>query len=95
MLPITDDQADYAREIADSLKAAGVRVDVDYRNEKVGYKIREAQMQKIPYMLVVGKKEAEDRSVSVRDRKEGDIGVKSLDEIKAQILKEIEEKVAK
>lgn len=95
VLPITDDQADYAREIADSLKAAGVRVDVDYRNEKVGYKIREAQMQKIPYMLVVGKKEAEDRSVSVRDRKEGDIGVKSLDEIKAQILKEIEEKVAK
>ena len=95
ILPITDDQADYAREIAQKLKKAGVRAEVDYRNEKIGYKIREAQMQKIPYMLVVGKKEVESQTVSVRDRKEGDIGIKTIDEILAQIVEEIQNKVVK
>lgn len=95
ILPITDEQADYAKEIAEALKKEGVRVEVDYRNEKVGYKIREAQMQKVPYMLVVGKKEAESQMVSVRDRKAGDIGVMSVDDIKAQIVSEISEKIAK
>ena len=95
ILPITDDQADYAREIAQKLKKAGVRAEVDYRNEKIGYKIREAQMQKIPYMLVVGKKEVESQTVSVRDRKEGDVGIKTIDEILAQIVEEIQNKVVK
>lgn len=95
ILPITDDQADYAREIAQKLKKAGVRAEVDYRNEKIGYKIREAQIQKIPYMLVVGKKEVESQTVSVRDRKEGDVGIKTIDEILAQIVEEIQNKVVK
>ena len=95
ILPITDDQADYAREIAQKLKKAGVRAEVDYRNEKIGYKIREAQMREIPYMLVVGKKEVESQTVSVRDRKEGDVGIKTIDEILAQIVEEIQNKVVK
>lgn len=95
VLPITDEQADYAKAIAEELKASGIRVEVDYRNEKIGYKIREAQLQKIPYMLVVGKKEAEANEVSVRDRKEGDIGKMRLEDLKVQIVKEINEKIVK
>ena len=95
VLPITDDQADYAKEVVQKLKKAGVRAEGDYRNEKIGYKIREAQMQKIPYMLVVGKKEVESQTVSVRDRKEGDIGIKTIDEITAQIVEEIQTKIVK
>lgn len=95
VLPITDEQADYAKAIAEELKTSGIRVEVDYRNEKIGYKIREAQLQKIPYMLVVGKKEAEANEVSVRDRKEGDIGKMRLEDLKVQIVKEINEKIVK
>lgn len=95
VLPITDDQADYAKEVVQKLKKAGVRAEGDYRNEKIGYKIREAQMQKIPYMLVVGKKEVESQTVSVRDRKEGDIGIKTIDEIATQIVEEIQTKIVK
>jgi len=95
VLPITDDQADYAKEVVQKLKKAGVRAEGDYRNEKIGYKIREAQMQKIPYMLVVGRKEIESQTVSVRDRKEGDIGIKTIDEITAQIVEEIQTKIVK
>ncbi len=80
MVPITDDNNAYAHEVADRLLEAGLRVQVDDRSEKMGYKIREAQLKKIPYMLVVGKKEAEAGTVSVRTRGEGDIGAIPVDE---------------
>ncbi|MEG2174110.1 MAG: threonine--tRNA ligase [Oscillospiraceae bacterium] len=75
VLPISERQHDYAREIGARLREAGLRVDLDLRNEKVGYKIRETQLQKVPYMLVVGDKEVESCTVSVRSRSEGDQGV--------------------
>jgi len=80
ILPITDRAHDYANSIKDKLDALDMRVEVDLRSEKVGLKIREAQMQKIPYMLVLGDKEVESGLVTVRDRSEGDIGTMSLDE---------------
>ena len=85
VLPITDRQLEYARGIQKSLDAAGIRVTVDERNEKVNFKIREAQLQKIPYMLVVGDREQEAGEVAVRNRKHGDLGVKSLDAFTAEI----------
>ena len=92
VLPITDKQLDYARGVAEKLRAAGLRVDVDARSEKVNAKIREAQLQKIPYMLVVGGREAENQTVSVRHRKDGDQGVKSLDDFLAEAKKLIASK---
>jgi len=80
VLPITDKQAGYAHEVAEKLKAAGVRVSVDDRNEKVNLKIREAQLQKVPYMLVVGGREADAAQVAVRHRKRGDLGPTSVEE---------------
>jgi threonyl-tRNA synthetase len=81
VLPITERTAEYAAGICDRLTSAGFRAEVDLRNEKIGYKIREAQLQKIPYMLVVGDKEAESGTVSVRTRSGGDLGVSALDEV--------------
>ena len=78
VIPITDDNVAYAREVADRLLEHGMRVHVDDRSEKMGYKIREAQMKKVPYMLVVGKREAESGEVSGRVRGEGDIGAMPL-----------------
>ena len=78
VLPISENTQEYARKIADSLTAAGLRAELDTRNEKIGYKIREAQLQKIPYMLVIGEKEAESGLVSVRGRRDGDLGSMSL-----------------
>ncbi len=92
ILPITDKQLDYARSVASRLQAAGLRVAVDARSEKINAKIREAQLQKVPYMLVVGSREAEKEQVAVRHRKQGDQGAKSLDEFLAQAQKEIAEK---
>ncbi len=89
VLPITENQHDYARKIMDQLIAAGIRAELDDRSEKVGYKIREAETQKIPVMLVVGQKEAEQNKVSVRKHREGDCG---LAEIPA-VISEIQEKV--
>ena len=80
VLPISERQNDKVAEIAQALRDAGFRADSDLRNEKVGYKIREAQLQKIPYMLVVGDREAEAGTVSVRSRTDGDLGVKPLAE---------------
>lgn len=74
------------------LTEAGLRCELDDRNEKIGYKIREAQLEKVPYMLVIGEKEAESGAVSVRSRKEGDMGAKSLDDFLASILKEVADK---
>ena len=76
-----------------ALRAAGIRADVDYRAEKMGYKIREAQLEKIPYMLVVGEKEAADNTVAVRARKEENGGTKTVEQFIADIRTEIDNKV--
>ena len=89
VLPITDRTHDYAQSVADKLSGAGFRVETDLRNEKIGYKIREAQLQKIPYMLVLGDKEAESGLVTVRKRSEGDIGTMGLDEIAERLSDEV------
>jgi threonyl-tRNA synthetase len=78
VLPIADRHADYAREVHAEVEAAGIRVAIDGRQEKIGYKIREAQLQKVPYMLVVGDREAAERTVSVRTRAGGDQGARSV-----------------
>lgn len=87
VLPITDRINDYASSIAADLKASGFRVEANLRSDKISAKIREAQIQKIPYMLVVGDKELEDGTVAIRERKEGDIGTMSLNEFKELITK--------
>jgi threonyl-tRNA synthetase len=92
ILPITDKQLDYARHVEEKLKAAGVRVTVDDRNEKVNLKIREAQLQKVPYMLVIGGREAEAGQVAVRHRKRGDLGPTNVDDFINTITAEIEAK---
>ena len=88
VLPITDRCGDYAREVLAKLKAAGLRAEIDDRNEKIGYKIREAQMQKLPYMLLIGDKEVEEGKVSVRERARGDLGVKTIEEFLADTAAE-------
>ena len=91
LLPISDRQHDYAAEVAKKLTAAGIRVETDTRNEKIGYKIREAQLEKVPYMLVIGDKECESGTVAVRSRKNGDMGTEALDKFIADVRKEIDE----
>lgn len=93
VLPITDRHHDYAREVVEELKAEGIRAEADLRSEKTGYKIREGQMQKIPYLLVVGDKEAESGTVSVRHRREGDLGPAGRAEFQARLLAEIRDKL--
>ena len=93
VLPISEKYMDYAENVKKKLDEAGIRVELDTRSEKIGYKIREAQQEKIPYMLVVGQKEEEDGTVAVRSRAAGDEGTKSLDAFIADIQKEIEAKV--
>ena len=89
VLPISDKYMDYANKVLDELKEAGIRVEIDTRAEKIGYKIREARLQKIPYMLVVGAKEEEEGKVSVRSRFLGDEGAKDLGEFITSIKAEI------
>ena len=89
VLPISDKHMEYGKEVLASLQNAGIRADLDTRTEKIGYKIREARLQKIPYMLVVGAKEEEDKTVSVRSRFLGDEGSKDLDSFLTAIKKEI------
>jgi threonyl-tRNA synthetase len=83
VLPITDDQNDYARSVADDLKAAGLRVEVDTRSEKVGRKIRDAEVEKVPVMLILGKNEAEAGTVSVRRHGLGDDSDQGASEVPA------------
>ena len=92
VLPISDKYMDYGKEVLAKLEAAGIRAEIDTRAEKIGYKIREAQMNKIPYMLVVGAKEEEAGAVSVRSRFAGDEGQKNLDAFIENIRKEIDSK---
>jgi len=89
VIPISDDQSSYAVEVADRLKERKIRVSVDERREKMGYKIREAEQQKVPYMLIVGAREVEGGTVAVRRRGEGDLGVSSV----AAFLDRISEEV--
>lgn len=89
VLPISDKYAEYGKKVLDALEAEGIRAEIDTRSEKIGYKIREAQTQKVPYMLVVGAKEEEDQLVAVRSRKDGDQGQKSLDAFIADVKEEI------
>ena len=92
VLPITDRAHDYAQEIVDRLRDAGIRAESDYRSEKLGYKIREAQMQKIPYMLVVGDRDMENQTVSVRTRAGVDLGAMSVDDFRTKCRAEIDTK---
>ncbi len=92
LLPISDKFNDYAKEVQAKMKEKGIRVEVDERAEKIGYKIREAQLQQIPLMLVVGEKEVEEGLVSVRRRDQGDLGQKKVDLLIDEILEEVEEK---
>lgn len=92
ILPITERHIEYAQKLAEKMFDLGIRVHLDDRNEKIGYKIREAQVQKIPYMLVVGDKEVEDGTVSVRRRSEGDLGAMPADDFAALLVKEVADK---
>ena len=92
VLPITDRAAEASKAVQEKLTALGVRTECDLRNEKIGFKIREAQMQKIPYMLVLGDKEIEEGHVAVRSRKDGDLGAQTLDAFTDKLLKEIASK---
>ena len=93
LLPIGDEQAEYAQKLADRLEDEGIRVTVDARNEKIGYKIRAAQLEKIPFMLVIGEKEMNEGSVAVRSRKTGDMGVMSADGFIAFAKAQVADKV--
>ena len=92
IIPVTDDHLSYAREVERAIRAEDLRVEVDTRNEKVGYKIRQAQMEKIPYMLVVGDREMGDRTVAVRTREEGDQGPRPLTEFLEDLKGEVKGK---
>lgn len=92
IVPISEAQAEYAHSVCDKLLDMGIRAEVDDRNEKMNYRIREAQLQKIPYMLVLGEKERESNTIAVRNRKKGDLGVMSFDELADKLNKEIAEK---
>lgn len=92
ILPITDNQHEYAYQLKEKLLQEGVRVVVDDRNEKTGYKIREAQLEKVPYMLVVGAKEVEENTVAVRSREDGDVGTMAVAEFIKKIVNEIDNK---
>lgn len=92
IVPISENQAEYAHEVCGKLVSLGIRAEVDDRNEKMGYRIREAQLQKIPYMLVLGEKEKESGSVAVRNRKKGDLGVMSFEQLADKLQREIAEK---
>ena len=93
ILPITDRTADYALNIAKKMKELNYRCEVDSRNEKIGYKIREAQLEKVPYMIVVGDKESEHNAVAVRSRKDGDLGAMSFEDFIRKLAEENEKKI--
>ena len=92
IVPIADRHADYAETVATRLREAGLRVEVDARQEKMGYKIREAQIRKIPYMLVTGDREAADHAVAVRHRTDGDQGARSVDDFITSALAEVQQR---
>ena len=92
VIPVSEKSMDYASGVYEKLKAAGIRTELDHKDEKVGYKIRQAQLEKVPYMLVLGEKEAAEGSITVRSRDKGDLGTAQLDAFIADIKKMIETK---
>jgi len=92
IIPITDSQHEYAQQVADTLTKEGIRVEVDQRSEKMQSKIRDAQMQKIPYMLIIGAREVEQHCLAVRQRDEQDLGAMPVDEFIKQIKEQINNK---
>ena len=92
LLPIADRHSDYLRQVKARLEENGIRCTIDERNEKIGFKIREAQLQRVPYMLVAGDKEVETATLSVRSRDNGDLGSMSVDELAARLIEEIKTK---
>ena len=92
VMSITDKFNGYAKQVYDELFNQGIRVKLDDRNEKIGYKIREAQVKKVPYMLVVGEKEVANNEVAVRSHKDGDLGAMKLADFIAKLQKEIKDK---
>ena len=92
IIPVADSHHDFAKGIAEELTAIGVRASVDIRDEKLGYRIREAQMQKVPYMLVIGDKEAEGGDLALRIRDTGDAGLISLADLKEKLTEKINTK---
>ena len=95
ILPVSDNYLEYAEKVQAEMRDAGLRVEIDKRAEKIGYKIREAQLEKVPYMVIVGEKEAEDGTVSVRSRKEGDAGVKKVSDFISELVIEDRDKIIK
>ena len=91
ILTISEELNDYATSVGERLSGEGIRVEYDLRGEKIGFKIREAQNKKVPYMIIIGKKEKENQKISVRHRKEGDLGQKELD----QFIMEIKDKITR
>ena len=89
VLPISDKYNDYAKQVADALNAKDVRVEVDYRGEKIGKKIRDAEVQKIPFMVVVGEKEQADGTISVRRHTQGDLGQMTVETLAAAVNDEV------
>ncbi|MEK7817937.1 MAG: His/Gly/Thr/Pro-type tRNA ligase C-terminal domain-containing protein, partial [Actinomycetota bacterium] len=92
VLPVADRHNEYAEAVASKLEAAGIRVERDYRKESVGKKIRDAEMEKVPYMLVVGDKEEAAGTVAVRSHRDGDMGAATVEELVERLKKEVEEK---
>jgi threonyl-tRNA synthetase len=92
ILPIADRHANYAEEIKKKLMESDIRVEIDHRREKINLKIREAQMQKIPYMLILGDKEEQNKKIAVRARKEGDLGAEELSTFTNRLKNEIDSK---
>jgi threonyl-tRNA synthetase len=93
ILPITDKSLEYAQSLLVSLKNADIRVELDDRSDKIGKKIRDTELAKVPYMLVVGEKEMAENKVAVRRQGKGDLGVQGIEEFIAQITKEIKERL--
>jgi threonyl-tRNA synthetase len=92
VMNITDKQAEFAQEVLKFLQGKGFRVESDLRNEKIGFKIREHTLQKVPYLLVVGDREVEDRSVAVRTRDGKDLGTMSLDELAKHLKEQVDQR---
>jgi threonyl-tRNA synthetase len=93
IIPIADRHIEYAKRVEKAFRDLNLRVETDARPEKVGYKIREAQLEKVPYMIIVGDKEVSEEKISVRSRSEGDLGQMAMEEFTSRILKEISERV--
>jgi threonyl-tRNA synthetase len=93
VMNISENQVEYTNRIVSMLKDEGLRVEVDIRNEKIGYKIREAQLQKIPYMIIIGDNEVREENISARSRKEGDLGSLNVEDFLNRIQAEIKEKI--